>query len=65
MNVRISFYYLGISLLYVSAPAKSVNLFAFLSPLSSYVWILMLLAGVVVSIAMYFIARWRHSIYTV
>ena len=49
---------LGISVLYVKAQEKDVNLFAFLSPLSMYVWMLMILGGVSVSIVMYFIARW-------
>ena len=47
----------GISVLYVKAADKEVNLFAFLSPLSTYVWVLMILGGVSVSIVMYFIAR--------
>ena len=34
-----------------------MNLFAFLSPFSTYVWILMIMAGVSVSIVMYLIAR--------
>ncbi|CAB4060563.1 GRIN [Lepeophtheirus salmonis] len=49
---------LGISLVYVKAPEKSINLFSFLSPLSSNVWILMILAGVLVSLTMYFIGRY-------
>ena len=52
---------LGISLLYVNAPAKSVNLFSFLSPFSLNVWLLMLLAGFLVSLAMYFIARYINN----
>ncbi len=48
---------LGISVLYVKAKQKDVNLFAFLSPLSAYVWLLMILAGVSVSMVMYFIAK--------
>lgn len=51
---------LGISVLYVKAQQKDVNLFAFLSPLSAYVWLLMILAGISVSITMYFIARYDH-----
>ena len=43
--------------LYVKAQEKDVNLFAFLSPFSTYVWILMIMAGVSVSIVMYLIAR--------
>ena len=49
---------LGIGVLYVKAQEKDVNLFAFLSPLSAYVWILMILGGVSVSIVMYLIARY-------
>ena len=55
---------LGISLLYVNSPAKSVNLFSFLSPFSLNVWLLMLLAGFLVSLAMYFIARYNNNIYS-
>ncbi len=47
----------GISVLYVKAPAKSVNLFAFLSPLSTWVWLFMILGGVLVSLSMFAIAR--------
>ena len=49
---------LGISVLFVKAPDKAVNLFAFLSPLSAYVWLLMILAGIAVSFVMFFIARY-------
>ena len=52
-----SFLSAGISVLYVKAPEKAVNLFAFLSPLSAYVWLLMILAGIAVSFVMFFIAR--------
>ena len=51
------FFNLGIGVLYVKAQEKDVNLFAFLSPFSTYVWILMIMAGVSVSIVMYLIAR--------
>ena len=52
-----TFFNLGIGVLYVKAQEKDVNLFAFLSPFSTYVWILMIMAGVSVSIVMYLIAR--------
>lgn len=48
---------LGISVLYVKAPEKAVSLFAFLSPLSANVWLLMIMAGVAVSLAMFVIAK--------
>ena len=48
---------LGISILYVNAPEKSVNLFAFLLPLSRNVWLSLLFALFAVSIVMYVIAR--------
>ena len=48
---------LGISILFVNAPEKSVNLFAFMLPLSRNVWLLMLFAGFAVSVVMYAIAR--------
>ena len=54
---NIFFFNLGIGVLYVKAQEKDVNLFAFLSPFSTYVWILMIMAGVSVSIVMYLIAR--------
>ena len=54
------FFNLGIGVLYVKAQEKDVNLFAFLSPFSTYVWILMIMAGVSVSIVMYLIARFVH-----
>ena len=57
VDFTMPFLELGIGVLYVKAQEKDVNLFAFLSPLSAYVWILMILAGVSVSIVMYFIAR--------
>jgi hypothetical protein len=43
--------------LYVKSPKKSVDLFAFLAPLSYTVWILMAVSGVTVSMTMYFIAK--------
>ena len=49
---------LGISILFVKAPEKSVNLFAFLLPLSRNVWLLMIFAGFAVSVVMYGIARY-------
>ena len=52
----------GISLLYVNAPAKSVNLFAFLAPFSISVWLLMIFAGFVVSLVMYIIGRCQEII---
>ena len=52
---------LGISILFVKAPEKSVNLFAFLLPLSTNVWCLLILAGFAVSIVMYGIARYEKS----
>ena len=48
---------LGISILFVKAPEKSVNLFAFLLPLSQNVWLLMIFAGFAVSVVMYGIAK--------
>ena len=36
---------------------RGVNLFAFVAPLSIYVWVLMLLALALVSVAMYAIAK--------
>ena len=51
------FFSSGISVLFVKAPEKAVNLFSFLSPLSANVWILMILAGVAVSLAMFFVGR--------
>ena len=48
---------LGISILFVSSPAKSINLFSFMTPLSAEVWILMLVGGISVSLALYFISR--------
>ncbi len=50
----------GISVLYVKAPAKSVNLFAFLSPFSAYVWLLMIGSGLLVSLTIFVIARYVH-----
>ena len=49
---------LGISILYVSAPSKTVNLFSFLSPLSYYVWILLIAGGLAVSVSINIIARY-------
>ena len=54
--------FVGISVLFVKAPEKAVNLFAFLSPLSAYVWLLMILAGIAVSFVMFFIARYTLKI---
>ena len=54
---------LGISILFVKAPEKSVNLFAFLLPLSRNVWLLMIFAGFSVSVVMYGIARYVHITY--
>ena len=48
---------LGISILFVSAPSKSINLFSFMTPLSAEVWILMLVGGISVSVTLYFISR--------
>ena len=45
--------------MYVKAPEKAVDLFSFMSPLSANVWILMMLAGIAVSIVMFFIARFN------
>lgn len=49
---------LGISILYVASPAKSIDLFSFLEPLSPVVWIMMLVAGILVSITLFLLAKW-------
>ena len=49
---------LGISILYVAAPSKSVDMFSFLSPLSANVWLLMLAGGLAVSVCINLISRW-------
>jgi hypothetical protein len=48
---------LGISILYVASPSKSIDLFSFLDPLSPLVWVLMLVAGVLVSLVIYLLAK--------
>ena len=48
---------LGISILFVSAPSKSINLFSFMTPLSVEVWLLMLVGGISVSVSLYLISR--------
>ena len=48
---------LGISILYVSSPSKSIDLFSFMDPLSPMVWVLVLVAGVLVSLTIFLLAR--------
>ena len=48
---------LGISILFVSSPSKSINIFSFITPLSGEVWILTLVGGISVSLTLFFIAR--------
>ena len=48
---------LGISILFVASPSKSIDLFSFLAPLSTGVWVLMIGGGCLVSICIYFISR--------
>ena len=48
---------LGISILYVASPEKSIDFFSFLAPLSTGVWLLMLAGGVAVSVSIFFISR--------
>ena len=48
---------LGISILYVASPEKSIDFFSFLAPLSTGVWLLMLAGGVAVSVTMFIISR--------
>ena len=57
VDFSMPFLELGVSILFVNAPEKSVNLFAFLLPLSRGVWLLMIFAGFAVSVVMYGIAR--------
>ena len=48
---------LGISILYVASPEKSIDFFSFLAPLSTGVWLLMLAGGVAVSVSIFIISR--------
>ena len=48
---------LGISILYVASPEKSIDFFSFLAPLSTGVWLLMLAGGFAVSLTMFIISR--------
>ena len=48
----------GISILYVSSPKKTVDLFSFMRPLSFSVWSLLLAGGLAVSISINIIARY-------
>ncbi len=48
---------LGISILFVATPSKSIELFSFMDPLSPLVWVLMLVAGLLVSLTMFLLAR--------
>ena len=48
---------LGISILYVASPEKSIDFFSFLAPLSTGVWLLMLAGGVAVSVSIFLISR--------
>ena len=48
---------LGISILYVESPEKSIDFFSFLAPLSSGVWLLMLGGGAAVSLTLFIISR--------
>lgn len=48
---------LGISILFVSSPSKSINIFSFITPLSGEVWILTLVGGISVSLTLFLIAR--------
>ena len=48
----------GISILYVSSPSKTVDLFSFMRPLSFSVWSLLLAGGFAVSISINIIARY-------
>ena len=48
---------LGISILFVASPSKSIDLFSFLAPLSTSVWALMIAGGCLVSLTIYAISR--------
>ena len=48
---------LGISILYVAAPEKTIDYFSFLAPLSTGVWLLMLAGGLTVSVAINIASR--------
>jgi len=48
---------LGISILYVATPSKSIELFSFMDPLSPVVWVLMLVAGLLVSLTIFCLAK--------
>ena len=51
MDFSMPFLDLGISILYVAAPEKTIDYFSFLAPLSTGVWLLMLAGGFAVSVA--------------
>ena len=57
VDFSMPFLELGISILFVAAPSKSIDLFSFMAPFSPAVWLLMLAGGVAVSLGLFVIAR--------
>ena len=57
VDFSMPFLELGISILFVAAPSKSIDLFSFMNPFSPAVWLLMLAGGFAVSVGLFLIAR--------
>ena len=57
VDFSMPFLELGISILFVAAPSKSIDLFSFMAPFSPAVWLLMLAGGVAVSLGLFLISR--------
>ena len=57
VDFSMPFLELGISILFVASPSKSIDLFSFMAPFSPAVWLLMLAGGVAVSLGLFLISR--------